>query len=83
MNQYLQVKIQAPKKKSKAGIILPEDHTQKIRIEVGEVVEVHKDSKITKGTIIYFKNYSLETISVDGTNLHFVREDDVLGTDEI
>lgn len=74
LNQNLLVQIKS-QEKTKGGIILVEDKL----LEEAEVLAVAKDvQSINVGDIILMKDYTTDKVTLEGTDYHFIKEENVL-----
>lgn len=70
--------------KTKTGIILP-DHVAEVKKKPtrGQVIEVGPEvTKIKKGEWVRFEKYASNPISIDGVDLYFFDEDQILAVEE-
>lgn len=77
ISNIIQIEIAKPKDKTKSGLIIP-DATEK-RLEKGKVVNIGSEvNEVKKGDTVIFKQFSADTVELEGKEYSFIKEEDIL-----
>lgn len=77
LNNLLQITIAKPKDSTKSGLTVA--GAKEKRLEQGKVISVGKDvEEVKKGDTVIFKQFSTDTVELEGKEFSFIKESDIL-----
>lgn len=79
-NKYIHIKVDKESRKSSTGLITS---TTEVALESGKIISVGTQVvSLKKGQRVVFKQYVADKATIDGEELSFIREEDVLAVIE-
>jgi len=79
LGNNIQITIEKAETVTSSGIILARENTEKL--ERSTVLAIGEDvTRVHVGDVVLYKSYTSDTMSIDGEDVAFIKEDDVLAT---